>query len=90
MKTVTVTIRREFRLDPSDPTIVQTRDNESLPWRPFAACLDEGDAFHVACCCKLREARCGDPVVVNLSTPEDMASEVIRHLSTLTRQAVAR
>ena len=43
--TQTVRIPREYRICPTDATIVQTRGSEWSPWRPFVVALDAQDAF---------------------------------------------
>jgi hypothetical protein len=54
---LTVTVPRQYRLDPSDTTVVQTRPSEYHPWRPFSWQLDADDAFHACFCLRLREVR---------------------------------
>ena len=70
---MTITVSREFRLHPDDPTIIETRTT-STPWRIIAVCPDPDDAFYTVCCYRKREC---DVVSVIEPNVEDAARALI-------------
>lgn len=71
----TITVSREFRLDDSDPTIIQTR-TYSTGWTPWCACIDADTAFHTLCALRLREARTLATVTTDGSAAEALIASI--------------
>ena len=65
---LTVTVSRQYRLDPADPTIVQLR-TYSTDWRPYVIALDEDDATHACDALQRHEA-----TVAEIVEADDLAN----------------